>query len=49
MKKLYEFKQLLLIIAISLVSLSSFAQSQQYSSIEEVKKLNSRDLDIKRP
>ncbi len=43
MKKLYEFidlKQLLLIIAISLVSLSSFAQSQQYSSIEEVKKLN---------
>jgi len=40
MKKFYEFKQLLLIIAISLVSLSSFAQSQQYSSIEEVKKLN---------
>ena len=43
MKKFYEFidfKQLLLIMAISLVSLSNFAQSQQYSSIEEVKKLN---------
>ena len=43
MKKLYEFidlKQFLLIIAITLASVSSFAQSQEYSSIEEVKKLN---------
>ena len=43
MKKLYEFidlKQFLLIIAITLGSVSSFSQSQEYSSIEEVKKLN---------
>ena len=43
MKKLYEFidlKQFLLIIVITLGSVSNFAQSQEYSSIEEVKKLN---------
>ena len=51
MKKLYEFlkvklcyrtywRQWFLLLVIFLVSLSNFAQSQQYSSIEEVKKLN---------
>ena len=43
MKKLHEFidlKQFLLIIAFTLGSVSNFAQSQEYSSIEEVKKLN---------
>ena len=51
MKKLYEFlkvklcyrtywRQWILVLVVFLVSLSNFAQSQQYSSIEEVKKLN---------
>ncbi|MBT3560216.1 MAG: hypothetical protein HN773_06695 [Flavobacteriaceae bacterium] len=51
MKKLYEFlkvklcyrtywRQWILVLVIFLISLSNFAQSQQYSSIEEVKKLN---------
>ena len=43
MKKLHEFincKKLFLMLAISLASVSGFAQSQEYSSIEEVKKLN---------
>ena len=43
MKKLHEFincKKLFLMLAISLASISGFAQSQEYSSIEEVKKLN---------
>ena len=51
MKKLYGFlkvkfcyrtywRQWILVLVVFLVSLSNFAQSQQYSSIEEVKKLN---------
>ena len=51
MKKLYRFlkvklcyrtywRQWILVLVVFLVSLSNFAQSQQYSSIEEVKKLN---------
>ena len=51
MKKLYGFlklklcyrtywRQWILVLVIFLISLSNFAQSQQYSSIEEVKKLN---------
>jgi len=51
MKKLYGFlkvklcyrtywRQWILVLVVFLISLSNFAQSQQYSSIEEVKKLN---------
>ena len=53
MKKLHEFincKKLFLMLAISLASVSGFAQSQEYSSIEEVTSSIKRDmLNWKKP